>query len=469
MRVVYPYNQARKLAKEDVSLLYKYRTKKMHPDELALAPESYVLLSRDNHYFRQRLIPRLCKDRPPVVVYSMWSGYLQRGDLPAFLAQRAIELVEVHSGGHAGLDDLVRLANACKPRMVIPIHTFHAERYADHFPNVVRLENGRTLAIESRCEKGGQQMAHRSVIRRYLSGDEERLAAVHGHLKRTIKLINNSGGEYSLQLREDYFNIYYRGNSVAKVDIPRRGATYSVSIHKRFLNERPWASEIGEFQLEPGLKGLELFLARRGSSHSRYQKFEVVGNRLYWFFQKSHLERLGRNIRRVNAGEETVFEQLVMTDNPPRNNFIIIDRQVADHVSAAQMDLLALSQRNPGDDFHFVVMELKLGRNKELEDKVAKQLQEYITRIGTHIHDYADCYELNYRQKWDMGLMEPYSPTAPPPEHMKIDRRPESVEGLVVVAGYSQVGLKAILKLKERHPDVRVLPLTNVLKIENAR
>ncbi len=147
IRVVFPFSHARKLAEYDRSLLYKYNRAKIKPDELKTAPESYVLLGRDNSYFRRVLVPRLSVDTPPAVVYSMWRGYLERGNLPAFLRARDIELVEVHTSGHAYVQDLERLAAAMQPKRVVPIHTFRASDYQAHFSDVVLLDDGMTRTI----------------------------------------------------------------------------------------------------------------------------------------------------------------------------------------------------------------------------------------------------------------------------------------------------------------------------------
>ncbi len=307
-------------------------------------------------------------------------------------------------------------------------------------------------------------MPEKPAIKRYFDVDAERLAAVYKDLRPIVRLMNSSQGEFSLQLRENYFNIYYQGNSVAKVDLPRKDGKYVVEIHNKFLVEKPWDVIPEGFELERGVRGLEGFRCSPNKAGLPHQRFKVEGKKLAWFFQKSHLERLGRNIRRVNNGEEITFEQLVMTDNPPRSDLIIIDRQVADHTSTKQMDLLALARSDATGPFHFLILELKLGRNKELEVDVANQFNEYIDRIREHIGDYAYCYGRNYEQKWGLGLFN-----APMPSRIKIDDRPESVQGLVVVGGYSQIGELAIGKLKSRHPDVRVLPMTNKLRPEDAR
>ena len=311
-------------------------------------------------------------------------------------------------------------------------------------------------------------MAPHVAIAHYISRDSAGLAKIYKDLQPVVKNVNSSMGEITLQLRENYFDMYYQGNALAKVDLPRRGGKYLVQIHKKFLVERPWDPIPEDCTLQSHLSGLEAFRCPPGNAPSDYQRFEVEAKKLAWFFQKTHLERLARSIRRVNNGEEITFEQLVMTDNPPRADFIIIDRQVADHVSRKQMDLLALASDDPSGPFHFLVLELKLGRNKELEDHVADQLQEYIARIRDNIGDYANCYEKNYAQKWEMGLFRPYADTAGLTSLITIKRDPQSVEGLVVVGGYSQLGASSIRKLKARYPHLKVLPMTRRLDPKNA-
>ena len=313
-------------------------------------------------------------------------------------------------------------------------------------------------------------MSQQPAIERYFSTDREdlrKLADIYRDLQPVVRNVNSSMGEMTLQLREDYFDIYYQGNALAKVDRPRSHGKYVVHINNKFLVVRPWDAIPQPFEFDPGLSGLQPFCHPHGKD-LYHQRFEVEATKLAWFFQKGHLEKVASNIRRVNNGEEITFEQLVMTDNPPRANFIIIDRQVREHGNRSQMDLLALARDDPSGSFHFLILELKLGRNKELEGPVAEQLQEYIARIRDHIGDYADCYEKNYAQKWDMGLFRPYADKAGLSSRINIARDPQSVEGLVVVGGYSQFGASATKKLKASHPNVKVLSMARRLNPKEA-
>ena len=138
------------------------------------------------------------------------------------------------------------------------------------------------------------------------------------------------------------------------------------------------------------------------------------------------------------------MEQVMVTDNPPSVDFFIIDRQVADHLNWARVDLLALKRGEAGK-YHFVVIEVKLGRNNELREKAGKQVSSYVEHIRKHISDYAICYQKNYEQKKQLGLFDGNGEEMP--DHITIDKNLNNVEGVVVAGGYSQLAKKNIAKL----------------------
>jgi ribonuclease J len=74
-----------------------------------------------------------------VAIWSQWHGYLDReAGSPSldFCRKHGIPLVEHHTSGHAGLDDLRKLVVALDPHRVVPIHTEAPESFAKHFQNV---------------------------------------------------------------------------------------------------------------------------------------------------------------------------------------------------------------------------------------------------------------------------------------------------------------------------------------------
>ena len=274
----------------------------------------------------------------------------------------------------------------------------------------------------------------KSVIERYLKQDEEGLERVARELKYLVRLINSSGGEYSLQLRDNYFNIYYQGNSLAKV-IRNNNDTYSVLIHQEFVKDG-LCEKLEEFSSNKPTVSRE--------SGSKYINFKIKPQSMLQFFQRNNLNNLSGKIRQVHNGEEITMEQVMITDNPPSPTFIIIDRQVADYIHWARIDLLAVKRDSLQDRFHFIVIEVKLGRNPELREKVGEQVNGYVDHIREYILDYAKCYQENYRQKKNLGLFSSDMPGA-----IVINTDPETVEGIVVSCGYSQLAEANIEALKK--------------------
>ena len=92
------------------------------------------------------------------------------------------------------------------------------------------------------------------------------------------------------------------------------------------------------------------------------------------------------------------------------------------------MDLLALKQTQ-GSQYQFLVVEVKMGNNPELKDKVANQVNGYINHIEEYFFAYKSCYEKQYSQKKIMGLL-----TKPDWDTIQIG---QGVQGMIVVGGYS--------------------------------
>jgi hypothetical protein len=287
------------------------------------------------------------------------------------------------------------------------------------------------------------------TIDRFFSHEGQHWEAIKKDLKPVVKLINDSGGEYDLQIRTDCFNLYYQGNSVAHVT-PRRNHTYSMRIHERFV-----AGGIRE--------KLEQYSSSK-QAKSGYITFNVKDKNLHPFLQRKHLNMISAQIRKVHNGEEITMEQVIVTDNPPTPDFFIIDRQVADHRNRARVDLLALRRAKTGK-YHFVVFEIKLGRNPELREKAGRQVSTYVTHIREHIGDYACCYEKNYEQKKQLGLFD--TAPIPMPNIIQIDRDPNDIEGIVVAGGYSQLAKSNIKQLhgaiQENGWDIRFMQMPRML------
>lgn len=280
---------------------------------------------------------------------------------------------------------------------------------------------------------------NKPVIQRYIS-NEDNLLDICADFRFLIKKIRKFRFEYTLEIRHDYFNLYYQGNSIGKIVYHSPKKLYKISINEKFLEE---GCMVRNFD---------------GKSKKSYVSFEIFPKKLPSFFSDANLKTLSQKVRDVNYQEELGFEQILMTDNVCRDDFIIIDRQVADHTSRDKFDLLAL-KKVEGNNFQFCILEVKLGNNPELKGDVSGQLKGYIKRIENNFEDYKKCYEINFEQKRKLGLIKE-------PEIISIVR---GVIGVVVVGGYSGLAKESINVLKGKDKDIKVLHFSNEIDFKKIK
>jgi ribonuclease J len=119
-------------------------------EEIARNPHDYLIKS---NYISEILKDCYCDEA--TLLYSMWEGYLEEKynlkgfkKLVALKNDPGIRFIPVHTSGHAYLSDLSRFADRMSPKMLVPIHTEHADQYKSCFSNVVQLEDGKLLILE---------------------------------------------------------------------------------------------------------------------------------------------------------------------------------------------------------------------------------------------------------------------------------------------------------------------------------
>lgn len=246
-----------------------------------------------------------------------------------------------------------------------------------------------------------------------------------------------SHGGLEIMLRDGYFNLYYQGNSLAKVTFNSDG-TYGVGVSSQFVV----TDELRELLPEKPPKGDQAAEESRPRRSARLSA-QKVGEAL----SKDNVREMQKAVRAVNYQPETTFEQLLMAHNPPSKDFFVIDRQVQSRGHKRKIDLLAL-RRATGNRYHFVVLEVKLGANAELEGAVASQLKDYMAHITANFEDFAACYQEVYRQRQELPLW---------PNVKRLSKAIEiepPVEGKIVVFGRNQDVQRKLDKLREKCPEI---------------
>lgn len=276
------------------------------------------------------------------------------------------------------------------------------------------------------------------VIKRFFSKDI--FGSIKVDCKFLIDKVIKSGHELDFQIRNNYFNLYFRGNSIGEVKYQKRYKLYKIKIHEKFV-----------------IDGLKKSSKEDPTIVKNYYFYLVEPKKLKSFFKKENISAISSKIKNVNYGEEIAFEQILITDNIDKKDLVIIDRQISDSTDRKKIDLLTLLQKN-GNKYQFCVIEVKLGKNKELEGEVAGQLLHYMEKIKCNFNDYKNCYIENIRQKKYWGLFEQLGDDA-------IEIIPE-VKGLIVVGGYSVLAKNKIKKLMDKYPNINVQQIKNEIKIK---
>lgn len=126
-------------------LLYVYNKRKIDMFEINHNKRRILMLGRDNSIFPD-IIKNIEGPAGAKVIYSMWEGYLT-DRFKEYCAGKGLVIEQVHTGPHATIEDLKTFADAIKPGVLVPIHTFNPEKYTELFGNVKTLNDGEIYDI----------------------------------------------------------------------------------------------------------------------------------------------------------------------------------------------------------------------------------------------------------------------------------------------------------------------------------
>lgn len=148
VKVYIPQAQRRLLLDKNIAhVVDGYKGRRIFPEALpSVAPKSVMIVR-----------PWMLKDlerhgalEGAKVIWSQWEGYLEQDSGQSFrshCAASGIPFEVIHTSGHADPHDLQRFAAAVNPDVLVPIHTFHPDRFGQLFSNVRTFEDGQWFSI----------------------------------------------------------------------------------------------------------------------------------------------------------------------------------------------------------------------------------------------------------------------------------------------------------------------------------
>jgi ribonuclease J len=140
-RVYLPIGQKRRIINtQNFKLANHYRPYRIFCEEIAGQPDHWVVLFRDSMMSDATGWPL----HNATLIYSLWPGYLDRAriDMRHWCAEHGITFDLCHTSGHADPRTLVRIAEALRPTIVIPIHTLAPHIMQSIIPDTVSVADG---------------------------------------------------------------------------------------------------------------------------------------------------------------------------------------------------------------------------------------------------------------------------------------------------------------------------------------
>ncbi|MCK5863034.1 MAG: MBL fold metallo-hydrolase [Candidatus Hydrogenedentes bacterium] len=146
VRVWYPHRLTNRLNKIDrMDIPYRYQPRKMTKEDMAANLDKMMLFIRPGMEEDLKHIEGLSGS---TLIYSLWEGYKSRGRTQQFLdaiKSMGVNIITLHSSGHADIPSLKQMANTLQPKKIIPIHTFNPDNYASLFDYPVEM--GTTFSL----------------------------------------------------------------------------------------------------------------------------------------------------------------------------------------------------------------------------------------------------------------------------------------------------------------------------------
>ncbi|MEI8349870.1 MAG: MBL fold metallo-hydrolase [Candidatus Omnitrophota bacterium] len=146
IRVYFLHAHANKIAEfVSVKLLYKYNQQRIKFPEINQKKNNILMLTGKNSFF-PIILKNINNFKGAKIIYSMWEGYLD-DKFRQYCKEQGLTIEQIHTSGHATVEDLKVFAKALNPKTLIPIHTFESKKYPAIFKNVKVLKDGEEFKI----------------------------------------------------------------------------------------------------------------------------------------------------------------------------------------------------------------------------------------------------------------------------------------------------------------------------------
>ena len=220
--------------------------------------------------------------------------------------------------------------------------------------------------------------------------------------------------DLNLEIRNNYINVYYKGNSLLKLS-ETSTHQYKAVIDKKFLEGLRFPLVFTEGNIDQFLSAIPLL--------------------------KQNIVKHGKR------SLELEYEQMIIRANnyEPRNNseYFIVDRQYA--VKEGQYDLTGIfwerSRRRKNQEVPVCLMEIKFALNADI-NIVHEQIYRYYKSIKPRAAEFATEMQFVFRQKLDLGIYKQPKERLAALKTLKFSREIEKFQFILVLVDYNPYSSK---------------------------
>ena len=344
------------------SPLYKFPKTLWYSNKLEKAMEDsgFCMFVRSGNSAHRKIMESY-RDKKPVVIYSMWKGYLKQENVKSFL--KGYRRLDMHTSGHADRDAIKMVIDTVKPDVIVPMHTEVPEEFLKLAGDkkIILLKDGEKFKMSKNYR--GLENGHGLLAKLSDGGDLHKI---------TEKV--KCGNGYWMGIRNNKVMVYYMGGKI--LEISSKGNLSFDSEYIEFYNKQKRTNE----------KVIKSF-----DNQDKWLSAENLLRTTIDFFQKN------------KSKKEKMAQQEIMLENNKcsKAEWFLVDMEYSvPGISYGRFDMIAVSKKKNKDGKHTIALvELKTGTGSfggttattDNQDNVS--IKKYGSGIAGHINNF---YEFLY-------------------------------------------------------------------------